>query len=111
MMYPKPKIRKHKAKNNPKPTAEDRCIIHNTPYAETHEVFPGKHRQNSIKYGLQEKVCRKCHEYLTRNPKSLWAHQLRIKHQNRFVEQYGYDAWMRIFGFDYRYEEFEGENK
>lgn len=111
MMYPKPKLRKKSAKNNPMPTADDRCIVHNTPFAETHEVFPGKHRQKSIRYGLQIKVCRDCHRYLTLNPQSDWAKALRKEYQQKFVDQYGWGMWMKEFGRNYLDERTEKETE
>lgn len=46
-----------KAKNNPKPTVNDRCIICGEPYACLHEVFFGKNRQISIKHDFQVRLC------------------------------------------------------
>jgi len=60
--YPKPsKKRRKRAKNNPKPTAEDFCMITGKPYAETHEIFYGPNRQLSIRYGLQVKLSQEYH--------------------------------------------------
>jgi hypothetical protein len=60
--FPKPKIKKHHAKNNPKPTSDDICENCGAPYAQTHEVFEGTgRRQLSIKYGMQVKLCNVCH--------------------------------------------------
>lgn len=59
---PKPKHRKQqKAKNNPIPTIDDICTICGKPYAANHEVFFGKNRQNSIKYGMQKRLCYEHH--------------------------------------------------
>lgn len=56
-MFPKPKNSKHRAKNNPRPTYEDVCIICGNHYAHLHEVYGGKNRQNSIKHNLQVRLC------------------------------------------------------
>jgi hypothetical protein len=61
-MFPKPKIKKKKALNNPKPTANDVCMICSKPFAHTHERFFGSgQRQLSIKYGMQVKLCQEHH--------------------------------------------------
>jgi hypothetical protein len=59
---PKPKHKKQKrAVNNSRPTAEDICEVCGKPYAHNHEVFFGKNRQNSIKYGMQKRLCYEHH--------------------------------------------------
>jgi hypothetical protein len=60
---PKPKLKKQKrAVNNPAPTADNYCTVCGKPYAHNHEVYFGKNRQLSIKYGLQVRLCQEHHQ-------------------------------------------------
>lgn len=98
--FPKPKIKKHRAKNNPKPTIEDRCRYCDAPYAQTHEVFGGNgKRQISIKYGMQAKLCWKCHEELPRDPQRNL--ELKQEYQRIFESKFGHAVFMKLFGRDY----------
>ena len=97
-MFPKPRIVKKKILRNPVPTADDCCVLGNTAYAITHEVFYGtKQRQLSIKYGLQERLCEKCHRYIHANKKSKVATEMRDKHQKAFEDKYGCNIWLKVF--------------
>lgn len=98
---PRPKLHKHRAKNNPKPTADDICMFCSRPYAQTHECFGGKNRQLSIRYGLQVKLCDTCHREITDEKRA--GRVLKIKQigQRKFEEQYGHEEYMRVIGRDY----------
>jgi hypothetical protein len=83
---PKPKYHKQqKAKNNPMPTAEDICRWHQTPYAQTHEVYEGNgRRQLSIKYKMQVKVCDACHRDIQLHPLQGRDLELKQEFQRKF---------------------------
>ena len=38
-----------------------KCILCNNPKEELHEIFPGRNRQNSMKYNFVLPLCHKCH--------------------------------------------------
>jgi hypothetical protein len=101
---PKPKHRKQqKAKNNPMPTAEDICRWHQTPYAQTHEVYEGNgRRQLSIKYGMQVKVCNECHRDIQLHPLHGRDLELKQEFQRKFeAEGNSREGFIRIFGKNY----------
>jgi hypothetical protein len=101
-MYPKPKIKKLRAKNNPKPTFETKCEVCGKPYAETHEIFYGQHRQLSIKYGIQALLCPEHHRGPT-GPHMNRERNLELKQRGQtwFERMYGHEKWMQEFGRDY----------
>ena len=39
----------------------DKCYICSLPYPDINEIFPGRNRINSMRYGLCIPLCRKCH--------------------------------------------------
>lgn len=102
---PKPKHKRKKAKNNPRPTAEDYCVVCGKPYAALHEIFGGKNRQLSIKYGLQVRLCEEHHN----RPGGMNPHhnkavndKLKREGQMKFESLYGSrEDFIRIFGKNY----------
>lgn len=86
---------------NKKPTEFDFCRYHRTPFAETHEVFYGRNRQNSMKYGMQVKLCRYCHNQIHSNPNTHKDKKLKEVYQRKFEKQYSHDLFMQIFGRNY----------
>lgn len=62
--FPKPPKKKKKhIPRNPKPTADDHCIICGRPYAHLHEIYFGeKNKKWSVKYGCQVRLCWEHHE-------------------------------------------------
>ena len=104
--FPKPKCKKgnsRKAKNNPKPTVYDRCIVCGKPYAELHEVFHGPNRQNSIRYGMQVRLCEEHHRTgkdAVHNNKA-FDRQLKEHYQAIFEKKYSREEFVRIFGRNY----------
>lgn len=40
----------------------DKCCVCGTPYPDVNEIFSGRNRINSIKYGLCIPLCRRCHD-------------------------------------------------
>ena len=58
-----------RAKNNPKPTINDTCMVCGAPYAATHECIYGLgNRQKSIEDGLQVKLCNYHHQQWSESP-------------------------------------------
>lgn len=101
-MFPKPKLKKHRAKNNKKPTENSICEVCGMPFAETHEIFFGKHRQLSIEYGLQALLCPKHHLGPT-GPHQCRERDIELKKRGQewFERLYGHDKFMEVFGRDY----------
>jgi hypothetical protein len=100
--FPKPKLKKHRAKNNPTPTINDICRYTLQPYAQTHECFFGTgQRQLSIKYGLQVKVCDRIHRQIHANPLTGLDMELKKEYQEKFEAQWGHDFYMKCFMVDY----------
>jgi hypothetical protein len=111
LAFPKPKKRKgnsRRAKNNPKPTVYDRCIVCGRPYAELHEAFHGNgNRQNSIEYGMQVRLCAEHHrtgKNAVHNNKE-FDRQLKIKYQKIFEQKHGHEKFMEVFGRNYLNED------
>lgn len=100
--FPKPKIKKHKAKYNHRPTSEDICRYTGAPFAVTHEVFFGKGmRQLSIKYGMQVRVSSEIHRSIHNNPMAGLDLTLKKEFQADFESKYGHARFMQLFGRDY----------
>lgn len=111
--FQKPKLKKQKkAKNNPKPTINDTCYICNAPYAQTHEIYYGKNRQNSIEYGMQCKLCEKHHtgaEGIHKDP--YFDFKVKQLYQKQFEEKYSREEFVKVFGRNYldiTYEQYKG---
>ena len=97
--FPKPKIKKHRAKNNPKPTADDICRYCGRNYASTHEIYEGTgRRQLSIKYHMQVKVCNECHSDIQLHPLAGRDLALKQEFQAKFEETHTRDEFRRLFG-------------
>jgi len=100
---PKPKIKKHRARNNPRPTADRICKVCGRPYAERHEVFFGTgQRQLSIKYKLQIDLCAEHH----RGPNGPhFNREVDLKYkrefQMKFEQEYSREEFIRLFGRNY----------
>lgn len=75
-----------------------RCIICGMPKQDLNEIYPGRNRQNSMKYGLVIPICRKCHREYTDNAEM----QLKWKKigQKKFEEIYEED-FLEIFKRNY----------
>ena len=99
-----PKSKRKKAVNNSRPTAADTCEVCGKPYAALHEIFGGKNRQLSIKYGLQVRLC---YEHHNRpggmNPHHNKAINDRLKRegQMKFEETHSREDFLRLFGRNY----------
>lgn len=100
---PKPKLCKHRAKNNPRPTASRICAVCGRPYAERHEIFFGTgQRQLSIKYGLQIDLCAEHHRGAD-GPHHNREINLKYKReaQTKFEAKYGHEKFIEVFGRNY----------
>ncbi len=86
--------------SNPKPTADNLCIICGKPYAQLHEVFFGSNRNNSIRYGCQERLC----SYHHQDHRSGVHHnrefdlRLKMKHQSFLEDRMTREEFRNIFG-------------
>jgi hypothetical protein len=96
--FAKPKIKKHRPKNNPKPTADDICMITGKIFAETHEIFYGPNRQLSIRYGLQVKLSQEYHTG-PKGPHHNREFDLELKRigQAKFEQSHSRAEFMEIF--------------
>jgi hypothetical protein len=107
LAFPKPKMKKgnsHKAKNNARPTHNDCCIVCGMPNAELHEVFHGNgNRQNSIKYGMQVRLCEEHHRTgeMSAHRNREFDLQLKQKYQAIFEKSHSREEFVRIFGKSY----------
>lgn len=105
MMLPKPKKKRKRAKNNPKPTANDICQYPGCgrPFAQLHEVFFGSgRRQLSIKYGLQVRLCAEHHlGVLGPHQNREYDLQLKREAQAKFERIHSRVEFVRIFGRNY----------
>lgn len=102
--FPKKAVKKYKARGNPRPMANNFCIICGKPYAELHEVFGGKNRQKSIEWGMQIRLCAYHHRNgkmaVHRNPE--FDFRLKQKYQEIFENEHGPERFMQEFGENYR---------
>ena len=78
------------------------CIICEQWGVDINEIFMGRNRKNSMKYGLCIPLCRKHHEeyHIDRKMQLYW---MKIG-QTYFVNKYSFDEWMDIFKVNYLYE-------
>lgn len=60
------------------------------------EVFGGRNRQTSMKYGLVIPICFRCHRELTDNPLKKKAIQEEAK--QKFIKKYSEDKFIKEFG-------------
>lgn len=76
------------------------CILCNQPDVDINEIFPGRNRQNSMKYGLCIPLCRKHHNqyHLQRSMQLQW---MRLA-QNEFEKTHTRDEWINIFLKNYK---------
>lgn len=60
------------------------------------EVFEGRNRQTSMKYGLVIPICFKCHRKLTDNP--LLKKDIQEEAKQKFIEKYSEEKFIKEFG-------------
>ena len=77
----------------------DKCFICGAKKEELHEVFEGKNRQMSMKYGLVIPICRKCHKSIPNN-KTL-REKIHKVGQKAFKNRYKNENFIKIFGKNY----------
>lgn len=76
-----------------------RCYICKSKKEDIHEIYGGKNRQVSMKYGLVIPVCRKCHIKIPKD-KSL-NEKLHKVGQKAFEKEYKTENFMKVFGENY----------
>ncbi len=77
----------------------DKCYICSSKKEDLHEVFEGKNRQISMKYGLVIPVCRKCHKLIPKD-KTL-REKLHQVGQKAFEKHYKTENFIKVFGKNY----------
>lgn len=101
-MLNKPNLKKHRAKNNPRPTYEDVCIICGAGYAHLHEVYGGKNRQISIKHKLQARLCFNHHTGLQGvHGNIVFDLSLKRQAQEEFEKTHSREEFLKIIGRSY----------
>ena len=60
------------------------------------EVFGGRNRQTSMKYGLVIPICFKCHRKLTDNP--LLKKEIQEEAKQIFIKKYSEEKFIKEFG-------------
>lgn len=77
----------------------DRCYICKAKKCDLHEIFGGRNRQASMKYGLVIPVCRKCHEMIPKS-KTLTKNLHKVG-RKAFEKEYKTENFVQIFGKNY----------
>ena len=79
----------------------DTCIVCGMTATDMNEIFRGRNRQNSMKWGLCIPMCRRCHSTLTDNIEleTKW----KVKGQKKAMEYYNMttEEFIEIFGMNY----------
>ena len=75
-----------------------RCIICGMPKQDLNEIYPGRNRQNSMKWGLVIPMCRSCHTKYT-NDRNMQLYWMKLG-QEKFEEMYEED-FISIFKRNY----------
>ena len=76
----------------------DYCIMCGKPKQDLNEIYPGRNRQNSMKYGCVIPMCRNCHTKYT-NDRNLQLYWMKLC-QKKFNEIYEED-FLSIFRRNY----------
>lgn len=115
MIDPKPKYKKQKkAKNNKRNYELRQCAFCGEWHiCETHEVYGGRFRQDSIKYGYQVPLCNRCHSRVTENKDDTlkaqkeWKEYFQRQREAYLIIEEGFmpedarDIWMKEMGRNY----------
>ena len=64
----------------------DTCMFCGLSATDLNEIFRGRNRRNSMKYGAVQPLCRKCHSKITNNTEL--ENKWKIKGQKRVMEYY-----------------------
>ena len=77
-----------------------KCYFCNNKKNDMHEIFGGRNRANSMKYGLCLPICRSCHIKYQNDPvfNEIWH----IRGQSKFEEVYPGLAFLGIFKKNYK---------
>lgn len=75
------------------------CIICHSKKEQLHEIFFGKNRQNSMKYGAVIPLCHACHTEMHKNVE--WQDYWHKKGQQAFTTNYPKSNFLDIFKINY----------
>lgn len=79
---------------------KDKCMFCGSTYKLTwHEIYCGRNRQNSMKYGLCLRMCLRCHEL--KQEDNQFNEEWHIKGQLKFIESYPNLVFEDIFKKNY----------
>lgn len=115
LMFPKPP-KKKKGNSNTIPDSKrktltnGRCFLTNNPYdLHKHEIFGGKNRQDSIRYGMVIELTGAMHNIDSEGCHQNPALDLIIKRwgQKKFEELHPDEDFVKIFGMNYFYKRLE----
>lgn len=73
----------------------EKCYFCSNKKMELHEVFRGRNRQKSMKWGLVIPICRKCHSKITTDKE--FSKVLETKAKNVFIKKYGKEKFIEEF--------------
>lgn len=74
-----------------------KCIICGQPKEDINEIFMGRNRQNSMRYGLCIPMCRKCHQnYHNDRKMQLYFMNLGL---GEFLKSHTLDDFQKTFGY------------
>jgi len=73
----------------------EKCYFCSNKKMELHEVFGGRNRQKSMKWGLIIPICRKCHTKITNDKE--FSKILEAKAKNTFIKKYGKEQFIKEF--------------
>lgn len=77
-----------------------KCMLCENNAVNKHEIFYGRNRQNSMKYGLVMPLCYRCHLSIHRS--SILQEIWHVKGQMAFEEHYPELDFLEIFGRNYK---------
>ena len=77
-----------------------KCMLCENNAVNKHEIFYGRNRQNSMKYGLVMPLCYRCH--LSMHRSSILQEIWHVKGQIAFEEHYPELDFLEIFGRNYK---------
>lgn len=75
----------------------DNCYVCGEPACEINEIFLGRNRQNSMRYGMCIPLCRKCHNEYHRNRNMQVKYM--VEGYFKFIDVYSYDEFKSVFKY------------
>lgn len=75
----------------------DNCIMCGFYRSDLNEIFMGRNRQNSMKYGMIIPLCRRCHNAYHED-RSLQEYWMKIGYRI-FTEKYSKEEFQKVFGY------------